>query len=206
MAEPDDRRTDGAAPSHIHIEKKAPNWLAWIALALGLLALLFAVSRCSRQDDVAMAPAPAETQVVGATEDADRSTVLAGTAGLGTYLAGNETAPRRFTFEKLNFDTASSRVRTEDADEIAAVATTLKQYPSARIRIAGYADARGSDAANAKLGDARAESVKAALVAKGIDAARIETGTGGEADPVDTNTTASGMAENRRTELVVTQR
>ena len=132
--------------------------------------------------------------------------MLAGTSGLGTYLAGAEPAPRTFTFEKLNFDTASSKVRAEDADEVNTVALTLKQYPNARIRIAGYADARGSDAANVKLGDDRAKAVKAALVSKGIDATRIETGTGGEADPVDTNATASGQAENRRTELVVTQR
>ena len=109
-------------------------------------------------------------------------------------------------FEKLNFDTASSRIRSSDAGEVAAIATTLKQYPNARIRIAGYADARGTDDANTKLGDARARSVKAALVAKGINAARIATGSGGEADPIDTNATASGQAENRRTELVVTQR
>lgn len=207
MAEPDDRRTDGAPPTHVHIEKKATNWLAWIALALGLLALLFALSRCNRDDDVATTTVTQNTtEVVATTPDAGRSTVLAGTSGLGTYLAGTEPAPRTFTFEKLNFDTASSKVRVEDADEVNAVAMTLKQYPNARIRIAGYADARGSDAANIKLGDDRAKAVKAALVAKGIDAGSIETGTGGEADPVDTNATTSGQAENRRTELVVTRR
>ena len=57
-----------------------------------------------------------------------------------------------------------------------------------------------------RLGKARADSVKAALVAKGIDGARIETISGGENDPVDTNATASGQAENRRTELVVIAR
>ena len=38
MAEPDDKRADGAPPSHIHIEKKKTNWLAWLLLALGILA------------------------------------------------------------------------------------------------------------------------------------------------------------------------
>jgi outer membrane protein OmpA-like peptidoglycan-associated protein len=129
-----------------------------------------------------------------------------GTSGLGTFLAGTEAAPRSFVFEKLNFDSAKSAVRAEDAAEIDQVAATLKQYGTARIRIAGYADARGNDAANMALGKARADSIKAALVAKGVDAARVETVSGGETDPVDSNATASGRFENRRTELVVTAR
>lgn len=212
MAEPNERRTDGAPPREIHIERKGVNWLAWILLAAGLLALLLGLARCNRHDDVAVVPAATPTatatagQVIGATAGADSSTVLAGVSGLGGYLAGTDAAPRRFTFERLNFDTASSTIRAQDNAEVAAVATTLGQYPNARVRIAGYADARGSSAANTALGNARAQSVKAALVAHGVQAARIATGSGGEGDPVDSNATTSGQAENRRTELVVTAR
>lgn len=208
MAGPNDNRPEGA-PSHIHIEKKKGlNWLPWLLLALGLLALLFALSRCNREDTVAVAPAPTATptEVVAATPNAGSADALVGTSGLGTYLAGTEPLPRTFTFEKLNFDTAKSNVRPADAAEVNEVAATLKQYPNARIRIAGYADARGTDAANMALGKARADSVKSALVAQGINAGRIETVSGGENDPVDTNTTAGGRFENRRTELVVTAR
>ena len=208
MAEPEEHGTQGAAPSHIHIEKKQPNWLAWLALLAGILALLLALSRCDRTDTATTTTTTtnSSSEVVATTPNADTSTVLAGTSGLGAYLAGTEPAPRSFVFEKLNFDTSKSAIRAEDAAEVDDVATVLTKYPTARIRIAGYADARGSDAANAKLGQARADSVKAALVAKGIDGGRIEAATGGEADPVDTNATAPGQFENRRTELVVTQR
>ena len=213
MPTPNDPRPDGA-PSHIHIEKKKGfNWLPWLLLALGILALLFALSRCGRDEPVAVAPidnttaaAQQPTEVVAATPNAANATALVGTAGLGSYLAGAEPTPRTFTFEKLNFDTAKSEIRAADAAEVNEVATTLAKYPTTRIRIAGYADARGDDAANAALGKARADSVKAALVGKGVDGGRIETVSGGETDPVDTNATAGGRFENRRTELVVTAR
>jgi outer membrane protein OmpA-like peptidoglycan-associated protein len=207
MADPNDTR--GAPPREVHIEKKkGTNWLAWIALLAGIIALLFALSRCGRDNQVAVAPAPTATatDVVAATPNAGSATALAGTSGLSGYLAGTEAAPRTFQFEKLTFDTARSTLRPDDAQEMGMIAEVLKQYGDTHVRIAGYADARGPAAANIALGKARADAVKAGLIAQGIDAARIETVSGGESDPVDTNATALGQAENRRTELVVTSR
>ena len=205
MAENDGRRTDGAPPRAIHVAKKKVNWLAWLLLALGVLALLLALSRCGHRDAIETTTTTTST-VVAQTANAPQSTVLSPTSGLGTYLAGTGPTPQTFTFEKLSFDTARSDIRPADVADLDAVAATLKQYPNARIRIAGYADTRGSAAANVALGKARADSVKAALVSRGIDPGRIATASGGDADPVDTNSTASGQAQNRRTELVVTQR
>ena len=209
MADPNDHRP--GAPRHVHIEKnQQPGWvkgLAWLLLALGLLAVIIALSQCHSDKRPAVAPAPSPTgAVIGATPNAAKSAALVGTSGLGTYLAGSEATPRTFTFEKLNFDTAKSDIRAADAAEVDQVAAALKQYGTAHVRIAGYADSRGSDAANMALGKSRAESVKSALVGKGIDASRIDTVSGGATDPVDTNATAGGRFENRRTELVVTAR
>lgn len=206
MADPHNK--DGAPPRSIHIEKKKVNWLAWIALAAGVLALLFTLSRCGHDETVAVAPTPSSspTEVVATTPGASSATALSGTSGLGGYLNGTEAAPRTFQFEQLAFDTAKITLRAGDAQEVATIATVLKRYANTRVRIAGYADARGPAAANVALGKARADAVKAALVAQGIDAARIETVSGGETDPVDTNATTVGQAENRRTELVVTSR
>jgi outer membrane protein OmpA-like peptidoglycan-associated protein len=212
MASPNGGDHKDGAPSHIHIEKKKKtNWLPWILLALGLLALLFALSRCGRDDDVAdrtatVVPIDPTGEVVATTPNAANATALAGTAGLGSYLAGSEPTPRSFVFEKLNFDTAKSDIRAADAAEVDQVAATLKQYNTAKVTIAGYADARGNDAANIALGRARAESIKSALIAKGIEAGRIQTTSGGETDPIDTNATEAGRFENRRTELAVTAR
>lgn len=209
MADPQHRRTDGAPPNHIHIETKKTNWLAWIALIAGILALLFALSRCDRNDGeatLAETRGTSNCEVVAATPGAPQSTVLASTTELGNYLAGNEAAPRRFAFDTLNFDTAESDIRPADRGAVNDVATVLNRFPTARVRIAGYADARGASTANLALGKARADSVKAALVARGIDADRIQTASGGERDPVDTNATAPGRQENRRTEIAVVSR
>ena len=220
MADPD-KPTNGAPPNHLHVgpehHKKGVNWLAWLALLAGVLALLFALSRCGRDEtttttqavvtnDTTAAPADNAGAVVASTPNAGSAEALAGTSAVGGFLAGTEPTPRTFQFEKLNFDTAKSDVRAADAAEVNQIAAVLKQYGNAHVRIAGYADARGSTPANIALGKARADAVKAAIVAQGIDAARIETVSGGESDPVGTNATASGQAENRRTELVVTSR
>lgn len=222
-----DHRGDGAPPSNIHVgpPKKKASWLAWLLLGLGLLALLFGLNRCSHDNETArVAPDTAAVPAAGTAADGassaapttaapastavlvDNGASIPGASGVGSYLAGTEALPRTFLFEKLNFDTAKSDIRAADRDELNALIATLKQYPNARIRIVGYADARGTAPANATLGKERAESVKAALVAGGIDAARLESVSGGETNPVDTNATSTGQAENRRTELVVLQR
>ncbi|MFC5461946.1 OmpA family protein [Massilia niabensis] len=211
---------DGAPPSKIHVgpDKKA-KWLPWLLLALGLLALIFGLRSCQDDNEVARTtvtttttpatPEPVTTPVApapGTAPATDTAAVLAGTSGVGSYLAGTEALPRTFVFEKLNFDSAKSDIRAEDRDELTALAAAMKQYPNSRIRIVGYADARGGAGANSTLGKDRAESVKQALVAQGVAADRLETASGGEVNPTDTNATSTGQAHNRRAELVVIQR
>ena len=64
--------------------------------------------------------------------------------------------------------------------------------------VIGHTDSIGSDAYNMRLGQRRAESVKAYLISKGIEANKIRTQSKGEKEPIADNRTAAGRAKNRR--------
>lgn len=205
----------------VHVEEKHSNWLPWILGALALLGLLvFGLRSCDAADRTVVAPAaenvvvaePVETDVAVAVAEENVSLPGGGTIALAPrtigydlqrYLASSERAPRTFQFERLNFDTAKSDIRAIDRPTIDGLGQILAAYPAARVKLIGYADARGDAGANAQLGANRAKAVAAALIAKGVAANRIETATGGETTATDTNATVQGQAENRRTELVV---
>ena len=82
-------------------------------------------------------------------------------------------------------------------DEVAAI---MEANPG-RVEIAGYADSRQTQEYNLWLSERRAESVQRYLVAKGLDAGRFEVVEHGENNPADSNATAEGQQNNRRTEF-----
>jgi OOP family OmpA-OmpF porin len=67
----------------------------------------------------------------------------------------------------------------------------------------GHTDSVGTDDYNQKLSLRRAEAVKAYLMSKGIDSARVFTEGKGEADPVEDNRSAEHRAKNRRVTVEV---
>lgn len=83
------------------------------------------------------------------------------------------------------------------------VAQALKDSDSQKIVVEGYTDSRGSDDANMKLSQQRAESVRNYLVSKGVRPERISAVGKGEQSPVASNDTPEGRANNRRVEIVV---
>ena len=79
----------------------------------------------------------------------------------------------------------------------------VNRDPSRKVRIEGHTDASGSDNANQVLSQQRAEAVRAALSARGVDMARMAAIGRGESVPVASNSSAEGKARNRRVEIIL---
>lgn len=84
-------------------------------------------------------------------------------------------------------------------DEVAQALSDNKQIK--KIRIEGHTDSAGDDSANLRLSQNRANSVMSALLRRKVDPSRMDAVGFGETRPVSSNSSASGRAENRRTEF-----
>ena len=73
-----------------------------------------------------------------------------------------------FDFDNLNFETGSAKITAESQVQVNNIAAILKAFPAVKLKIGGYTDKVGDEAANKKLSDARAKSVQAALGKAGV--------------------------------------
>jgi len=101
------------------------------------------------------------------------------------------------------FDFGKSTLRQESNEELNNVVNLLNNNPKMEIEIAGHTDNIGSDAANMKLSDDRANAVRNYLISKGISASRITAKGYGETKPIATNDTDEGRQINRRVEFTI---
>jgi OOP family OmpA-OmpF porin len=97
----------------------------------------------------------------------------------------------------------SARLTSEGESRLSETVAIMQKHPDMRVSCNGYTDSIGSEAYNMRLGQRRADSVKEYLVSQGIESSRISTQSFGKSNPVASNDTAEGRAENRRVEIVV---
>jgi OmpA-OmpF porin, OOP family len=103
------------------------------------------------------------------------------------------------------FNTGSATLRPSDQADLSDLTVVLKNCPNVHMTLVGYTDNTGSAPANLRLSRARAGSVVAALVSKGVPANRLTVEGRGDQEPIASNSTPEGRARNRRVDILVTQ-
>jgi len=165
-------------------------WLLLVALALAAGCASDAPKPAPEAPKPAPAPAPAPEPVVAPRSEAPKP-------------------PPKPVAEKVTFaadvlfDFDKSVVKPEGKSKLDDLSGKMRGVNLEVVIAIGHADSIGSDAYNQKLSVRRAESVKAYLVTKGIEANRVYTEGKGEKQPVADNRTADGRAKNRRVEIEV---
>ncbi len=99
------------------------------------------------------------------------------------------------------FQTGKSSFTDETYGRLDAMYNIMKDFPDAKFHVEGHADSTGSDAVNDRLSNERANAVRDYLVSKGLNGAHFTAQGYGETQPIDSNDTASGRANNRRVEI-----
>ncbi len=79
----------------------------------------------------------------------------------------------------------------------------MEKYPDAKIQLSGHTDSDGDETSNQILSENRAGKIAEYLAKQGIDQSRFTAVGYGEERPIDTNETAEGKANNRRTEFTI---
>lgn len=203
------------------------KWI-WILLAALLAALLFWWKGCNKPE-VPAVDVPNVDTVAKKVENAVDNTTAAVTGWFrklssGFELRGDSTGIERglvefiesgapvdkttwFNFDRLTFKTGSAELDMDKStDQLNNIAEILKAFPLAGLKIGGYTDNTGDEAANMTLSKARAETVMNALTGLGIEKGRLEAEGYGSQHPVADNATEEGRAKNRRIAVRVTKK
>jgi outer membrane protein OmpA-like peptidoglycan-associated protein len=107
------------------------------------------------------------------------------------------------TLGDVLFDTGRSELNPGAARKLDQLSEFLMEHPERRVQIDGFTDSVGSDSYNQDLSQRRADSVKAALISRGVDPSRIGSQGYGKSFPVANNVDSGGRQLNRRVEVVI---
>ena len=127
----------------------------------------------------------------------------------GTGVAVTQTADNQLKLQipsDISFDTGRSDIKANLRPILDQFASGLSNQPNTEVRIIGHTDNVGSDSVNDPLSLQRAGSTRDYLTARGVNPNRVIIQGRGEREPVASNATAEGRAENRRVEIFLAER
>jgi outer membrane protein OmpA-like peptidoglycan-associated protein len=123
---------------------------------------------------------------------------------LNSVLATSESARGLIVnMSDVLFDTGRYTLKPATQISLAKVAGILQAYPGLKVQVEGYTDSVGGDDYNQKLSENRAAAVRDFLTSQGVSSGNITSQGFGKSNPVADNATASGRAQNRRVNMVV---
>jgi len=111
--------------------------------------------------------------------------------------------PLKLNLDSVTFETNKATLTPQGEHKINEFATVIQNYGKQNVFIEGHTDSTGNTNYNQKLSERRANTVRNALIIKGISPDRLRTKGLGEENPVTTNTTSAGRQQNRRVELTI---
>lgn len=103
----------------------------------------------------------------------------------------------------LLFDTNKTKIRNISTPSLEELYQLLVTNANMRIRITGHTDNVGTERYNKRLSEGRAKAVYDEMIKRGIDASRMEWEGKGSTEPIESNDTEEGRAENRRVEFTI---
>jgi outer membrane protein OmpA-like peptidoglycan-associated protein len=96
-----------------------------------------------------------------------------------TYLRSGDPAPKAFTFDRLDFEPGTSRMRRVDVATIQILAAILEDHPNVRVRV-GFGEGERASAESQLLSWNRAQAIVVALRKAGVASSRLEATAGGK--------------------------
>lgn len=107
------------------------------------------------------------------------------------------------TLGDVLFDTGKAELKGGAVVTISKIANFMKTYPTRTLLVEGFTDSRGSDSYNLDLSERRANAVRNALTAGGVESERVQVRGYGESYPIASNDTPEGRQLNRRVEVII---
>ncbi len=129
-------------------------------------------------------------------------------ASQGTGIGVSQTGDNRLKVNipaDAGFDTGRAEVKPTLRNVLDRFASEMNSHAVTTIDIIGHTDSTGPDSVNDPLSVARANSTRDYLVGRGVAATRIATVGRGEREPIASNDTEAGRAQNRRVELFIAE-
>lgn len=138
----------------------------------------------------------------GAADAGGNESTLGAGDGAGSADGGFGAASDDLSQRVIYFDLDSAEIRTDGLAVVDAWSKYLVTNGSAKIRLEGHADERGTREYNVALGERRANAVLQAMTARGVGAAQISVVSFGEERPLALGHDDGAWGQNRRVEIV----